>query len=235
MKTFRSLMILGLMLLGVNFSRAEDIDIFLTPPSTAVRPNVLIIVDNTANWSQSFTSEMQALASVVGGLTDKVNVGIMMFTESGGGNGNPDGGYVRYAVRQMTTTNKTDLVTLVNALHVNNDKSNGSKFSLATLEAYQYFKGLEAYAGFNKVKKDDAAFVGTSSIYASPLNDACQKNFIIVLSNGPAGDNTSDGTSSKTKLAEYAGLASGSFPPGDRRLRPAVAEPATRGTAKARP
>lgn len=213
MKTFRSLTILGLMLLGVNFSRAEDIDIFLTPPSTAVRPNVLIIVDNTANWSSSFTSEMQALASVVGGLTDKVNVGIMMFTESGGGNGSPDGGYVRYAVRQMTAANKTDLVSLVNGFHVNNDKSNGSKFSLATLEAYQYFKGLQAYAGFNKVKKDDAAFVGTSSTYASPLNDACQKNFIIVLSNGPAGDNTSDGTTSKTKLAEYSGLASGSFPP----------------------
>lgn len=212
MKTFRNLLILGLLLLG-NITRAEDIDIFLTPPSTAVRPNVLIIVDNTANWSTSFTSEMQALASVVGGLTDKVNVGIMMFTESGGGNGNPDGGYVRYAVRQMTTANKTDLVSLVNSFHVNNDKSNGSKFSLATMEAFQYFKGLPAYAGFNKVKKDSAAFAGTSSTYASPLNDACQKNFIIVLSNGPAGDNTSDGTTSKTKLAEYAGLVSGTFPP----------------------
>ena len=65
MKTFRSLMILGLLLLGTNFTRAEDIDIFLTPPSTAVRPNVLIIVDNTANWNSSFSSEMQALPSVI--------------------------------------------------------------------------------------------------------------------------------------------------------------------------
>ena len=157
MKTIRYFMLLSLLLLGFKTANAEDIDIFLTPPSTAVRPNVLIIVDNTANWSSSFTSEMQALASVVGGLTDKVNVGIMMFSETGGGNGSPDGGYVRSAIRQMTTANKNTLVNLVNSFHVNNDKSNGSKFSLSTLEAYQYFKGLEAYAGFNKAKKDNAA------------------------------------------------------------------------------
>lgn len=213
MKTFRSLMILGLMLLGVTITRAEDIDIFLTPPTTAVRPNVLIIVDNTANWNTSFSSEMQALASVIGGLTDKINVGIMMFTETGGGNGNPDGGYMRYAVRQMTAGNKTDLVTLVNSFNKLNDKSNGSKFSLATMEAYQYYKGLTAYAGFNKAKKDSGAFVGATSTYASPLTDACQKSFIIVLSNGPAGDNTSDGTTSKTNLATYSGLVSGTYPP----------------------
>ncbi len=213
MKTFRSLMILSLWLLGLSITRAEDIDIFLTPPSTAVRPNVLIIIDNTANWNTSFSSEMQALASVVSGLTDKVNVGVMMFTETGAGNGSPDGGYVRSAVRQMTAANKGNLVTLVNGLNKLNDKSNGSKFSLAMLEAFQYFKGLPAYAGYNKAKKDGAAFVGATSTYASPLNDACQKNFIIVLSNGPAGDNTSDGTTSKTYLADYAGLVTGTFPP----------------------
>ena len=212
MKTLRSIMILGLGLLGLNITRAEDIDIFLTPPSTAVRPNVLIIVDNTANWSTSFSSEMTALASVVGGLTDKVNVGIMMFTESGGGNGNPAGAYVRSAIRQMTAANKTNLVTLVNGFDKTTDKGNASRFSLATLEAFQYYKGLEAYAGFNKVKKDSAAFVGVSDTYASPINDACQKSFIIVLSNGPAGDNTSDGTTSKTYLANYSGLATGSYP-----------------------
>jgi len=212
MKTLHSLPILGLMLLGMNLSRAEDIDLFLTPPSTAVRPNVLIIVDNTANWSTSFTSEMAALASVVGGLTDKVNVGIMMFTESGGGNGNPAGAYVRSAVRQMTAANKTNLVTLVNSFDKTADKGNASRYSLSTLEAFQYYKGLDAYAGANKVKKDSAAFVGATSTYASPLSDACQKSFIIVLSNGPAGDNASDGTTAKTYLANYAGLASGTYP-----------------------
>ena len=213
MKTFRSFIALGLLLLGLYPAHAEDIDIYLTPPSSAIRPNVLIIVDNTANWSTSFTSEMQALASVVGGLTDKVNVGIMMFTETGAGNSNTDGGYVRSAIRQMTTTNKNTLVTLVNSFGVNADKSNGSKFSLAMLEAYQYFKGLPAYAGFDKAKKDGAAFVGSSSTYATPLSDACQKNFIIFLSNGPAGDNNNDGTTAKTKLAEYSGLVSGTYPP----------------------
>ncbi len=186
-------------------TRAEDIDIFITPPTTAVNPNVLIIVDNTANWNQSFASEMAALASVVAGLTDKVNVGLMMFTETGGGNGNPDGAYVRYAIRQMTTANKADLVDLVQNLHKLNDKGNGAKFSLASLEAYLYFKGETAYAGHNKVKKDPAAFVGNSNVYKAPVSDACQKNFVIFISNGPAGDNMADGTTSSNKLKDYNG------------------------------
>ena len=66
---------------------AEDIDLFVgIPPSTTDVPNVLIILDNTANWNQPFTVEKAALVSVFNGLTlNKFRVGVMMFTETGGG------------------------------------------------------------------------------------------------------------------------------------------------------
>ena len=66
-------------------------------------PNVLIILDNTANWNTAFTNEKAALASVFNALpADKFNVGLMMFTESGGGNSNTDGAYVRAAMRLIS-------------------------------------------------------------------------------------------------------------------------------------
>ena len=62
----------------------DDTDIFLANPNiTAERPNVLIILDNTANWNQPFINEKNALVQVVNGLTDQYNVGLMMMVETG--------------------------------------------------------------------------------------------------------------------------------------------------------
>src|SRR5437868_12331070 len=85
----------------------DDTDIFLANPSfNAERPNVLIILDNTANWNTPFTAEKTALVNVVNSLDSNFNVGVMMFTETGSGNTGNDGAYVRFAVRQMTDANK---------------------------------------------------------------------------------------------------------------------------------
>src|SRR3954469_9131364 len=79
----------------------DDTDIFLANPNiTSERPNVLIILDNTANWKTAFTKEKNALGQVVNGLSDQYNVGLMMFPETGNPNDNVDGGYVKFHVRQ---------------------------------------------------------------------------------------------------------------------------------------
>ena len=63
---------------------SDDTDIFLANPNiTAERPNVLIILDNTANWNTAFTNEKNALVQVVNGLSEQYNVGLMMFPETG--------------------------------------------------------------------------------------------------------------------------------------------------------
>src|SRR5581483_4042586 len=65
----------------------DDTDIFLANPSfNAQRPNVLIILDNTANWNTPFVNEKNALVTVVNSLTSSYNVGLAFFDESGGSN-----------------------------------------------------------------------------------------------------------------------------------------------------
>lgn len=102
---------------------AEDVDLFMgvSSASAAKRPNVLIVIDNSANWSaanqhwaggvKQGQSELRALKTLVGELTDDVNLGLMLFTPGSGSN--DDGAYVRYHVRQMTATNKAALQELI--------------------------------------------------------------------------------------------------------------------------
>jgi len=107
-----------------SFVGAEDIDLFVGNGPVAQPPNVLIILDNSANWSSANQNwpdgikqgqaELQALNTVIGGLkvntdgTATINVGLMMFTEGTGG-GNIDGGYIRFAIRPMTNGMKDDV------------------------------------------------------------------------------------------------------------------------------
>ncbi|MBF0435557.1 MAG: hypothetical protein HQL77_09325 [Magnetococcales bacterium] len=199
----------------------DDTDLFLADPNvTAERPNVLIILDNTANWNQPFTNEKSALVSVVQGLSDSFNLGLMMYPETGNPNDNVDGGYVRFAIRQMTTTNKTVLSTMVNALDKLNDKGNNNTTALSMYEAYLYFSGQASRASYGKIKTDYAnnsannlassnslgsyalpASPTSASLYNAPIANGCQKNFIILISNGPANENASALSVSEDKLA----------------------------------
>ena len=187
----------------------DDTDIFLANPQlAATRPNIIFFVDNTANWNTAFATEKAALVNTVNNLvTDAFNVGMSMFVETGSPNDNIDGGYIRFAVRQMTPTNKTAFTTMINALDISGDKGNNATYSLAMDELYRYFAGKDAYSGFGKAKRDYAgntvynplaaslggsAFTSaTSQTYVSPIVSGCQKNFVIFISNGPAGDNSS--------------------------------------------
>ena len=135
--------------------KAEDIDLFVgTPPNAADVPNVLIILDNTANWTSAFTNEMAALASVVNGLpADKFRVGLMMFSETGIGNSGNDGAYVRAAIRTMNSANKTKYQNLVSSLNVITDKSNGGKIGKSMEEAYLYFSAGVPMQAIIKIKR----------------------------------------------------------------------------------
>ena len=205
---------------------AADIDLFVgasTSPTDV--PNVLIILDNTANWNGAFFNEKAALASVFNGLTtDKFNVGLMMFSETGGGNSGNDGAYVRAAIRPMNSANKNAYAAMINSLHVASDKSNGGKAGNAMREAYLYLTGGIPFAGNNKNKGDYAgnssetsrsnavyALSGnalsskTATQYNNPVLPGCSKNFIIYISNGAASDNTSDTAGATAALSSVGG------------------------------
>ncbi|HJV73067.1 MAG TPA: pilus assembly protein PilY [Noviherbaspirillum sp.] len=168
---FKSLLAALLLVFHLAAS-AEDTDLFVgVSPSAADLPNVLILLDNTANWNNAFTNEISALKTVIGSLpvnndgTAKFRLGLMLFTETGGGNSGLDGGYVRSAVRALDANYKNKLVALLNSLDKLDDKSNGGKLGNAMADAYRYLTGGEPFSGNNKVKADYAG--NTSGTAAS--------------------------------------------------------------------
>jgi len=163
---------------------AEDIDLFVgsQPVGATGNPNVLVIIDNSSNWSAASQhwsggvkqgqSELRALASVVLTLDASVNLGLMMLTAGSGSN--PNGGYVRYAMRTMTDANKAAFLaqlgfnpdgTLITACSGNNSLtlspncmfqnfdnpgekigSAASNYSAALFDAFKYFGGYTSPA-----------------------------------------------------------------------------------------
>lgn len=216
----------SLVLLFHLTGRGEDIDLFVgTPPSATDVPNVLIILDNTANWNTAFVNEKAALVSLFNALpVDKFRVGLMMFTETGSGNSGDDGAYVRAAIRLMNSGNKIIYANLINSLDQTADKSNGGKIGKSMEEAYLYFSGGTPHAGNAKVKTDYSGNIaGTASslavyslsnnaldskaavTYNSPVLPGCAKNYIIYISNGAAQDNNADITQATTALSTAGG------------------------------
>jgi type IV pilus assembly protein PilY1 len=225
-KIFQCIAAMLVVIANISPSLAEDIELFVgVPPNTTETPNVLIIMDNTANWNNAFDNEKAALVSVFNGMpVNKFRVGLMMFTETGGGNSGDDGAYVRAAARLITSSNKATYAAQINSLDKTGDKSNGGKVAKAMMEAFYYLSGGTPVAGNNKVKtdytgntagsaSDDAidALTGnalaskSSTTYLPPSAGNCVKNYIIYLSNGPAQDNSSDITTATSALSAAGG------------------------------
>jgi type IV pilus assembly protein PilY1 len=218
--------------------RAEDIDIFTGAPGNSGAPNVLFIIDNTANWNQAFVNEMAALAGTFTSLpvnTDgsaKFNVGIMFANETGNPNNNTGGGYVRAAVRPITSSSRALYAAMISNLDKLKDKGNSGYSALQMAEAYLYFSGGTPYAGNGKVKTDFTGNVCTgcnlsaaqiaadAAVYAlpgnalsseygasykSPVSGGCTKNFIIYISNGANQDSTSVDSQANAMLTAAGG------------------------------
>ena len=237
MKTpiFKRLMTAGLLVFSLA-AAAEDIDLFAIPPRTDIpKPNVLIIVDNTANWNLAFPAEKKALADTIASLpNDAFRIGILFSAETGGDNsGEAKGGYVRAAIRSMNEDSKASkarYAAMVTSLDKEADKSNGGAASLVMAEAYRYLSGGAPYAGNFKAKTDYKGNISgtpeSNAVYALTGSDSgwdgnalasknatqynrpssnCQKNFIIYISNGPSQDNSTDIAKANAMLSEAGG------------------------------
>ena len=215
-----------LLALPMQAAQAEDIDLFAGyNPSAAQAPNVLFVLDNTANWNQPFTAEKNALADAFGKLKDgNFKIGLMMFTETGQGNSSSDGGYVRAAVRTLDAGTKDKYRDMILSLDKLGDKSNGGKAGKTMAEVYRYLSSGAPIAGNGKVKTDYAGNVSgttaSNAIYALPRNalaslnantyvgpstENCIGTFVIYISNGAAQDNSGDNQLSNAALRDAGG------------------------------
>lgn len=220
---FRYLLVV-LMLFPTAQALSEDIDLYAgTPNVSGVRANVLVVIDNSANWNAANQgwpggvaqgqSELAALATVLASVSTKgsVNVGLMMFAKKSDLNVN--GGYVRYALRDISEPNNLQaLQSILNGMRADgvfNDfqaDTASSQYGDLMHEAYRYFSGGSPIAGGGNAWRDYPASGspgiypytaqslgnhaqtdgGTYTTYRSPLSASspCAKNYIIFIGNG---------------------------------------------------
>lgn len=137
---------------------AEDTEIFnALPGSTVPAPNIIFIVDNTANWANSSQrwsgsttqgeAELKAIKNFVARLTYPANVALMMFDTK-----TQDGGYVRFGMRDLSIAeNNNALQNIVGGIDVNStsekvDSASGN-YANALYEAWLYLTGAQSWAG----------------------------------------------------------------------------------------
>jgi type IV pilus assembly protein PilY1 len=137
---------------------------------------------NYLNWyygpvvSSTRSQVMKDVATSLVGSINGVNIGLMIFNDS-------QGGHLVHAVEDVAGSRST-LVGAINAL----SGSGLSPLSETLYEASRYFLGDQPYYGADY----DVGVV--SGAYDSPIKHACQKNYVVYLTDGePAEDVDADG------------------------------------------
>jgi len=154
---------------------------------------------NWLNWNQSggtvVSTRIQVVKDVSRQLLNNisdVNVGLMRFNRNA--NSGESGGPVIYAMSDVDT-NREDMIDTIDALPA----SGFTPLSETMYEAGQYFAGRNVFYG-NQVGNNlsvPASRVGgviTSDQYEKPVNFQCQKNYIVLLTDGaPTRDTDANG------------------------------------------
>jgi len=155
---------------------AEDIDIFEGGAEiTGGMANVLIILDNSANWARASewnatdteptqgAAQLQSIMDVLGNRTG-IRVGLMMHVRSG----STTGGYVRFGLRDIGQYGgqlRSILAGIKANVNDSTEKVSQSSYSGVMREAYQYFSGLNIHSP-NDPKRD---YTGNGAHNISPF------------------------------------------------------------------
>jgi type IV pilus assembly protein PilY1 len=209
-RTFHTTLVTLCLLGPTSQIRAEDIDLYKTTAvGSGTLPNVLFIIDNSANWNAQSGGmskraiEHQALYETFNShnYDDKLRAGLMVFTN---GN-NPGGGKVLRKVQDLTASYGANLADLFNPANMTSNgpiaKSNNAPYALMLNEAYLYFGGKQPRAGLQDGNHDSSAVSGGR--YVSPAAGVCGFTYVILIGNGqPDSGEDNDAT---TVLSAHGG------------------------------
>lgn len=154
---------------------ADDLQIFGGNTAT-VQPNVLIIFDNSGSMGSRGTgtgikSKLDVAKEEIGKLitgTSGVRFGLMVF------NRNNEGGHIV----QPCGASQSDLVSSIDGLGADTYTPLAETLS----EAGLYFAGMGSW--FNTYSASSAWYNNTTKKYISPMQYDCQKNYIIIMTDG---------------------------------------------------
>lgn len=214
-------------------AQAMDTDIYtLNSGTNNAAPNVLIVLDNTSNWSRADQhwpdsginqgqAEVQAIKTVIQSLNANVNIGLLEFVT--GGPSTDNGGFVRQAIVPMGPNQSggpanqaaftTKLTTIYNNTTSSNEKQNsGEAYGNLMYDAYNYLAGVTPFASGGHCVSSITDVNGyTSSSYTmfkSPLSAAagCVSNYIIFIGNPNAQGPVADSAANTTVLSALGGI-----------------------------
>lgn len=241
MRTFRTTRWLAALLLPVLLTVSfhaspEDIDIFSVDEGTNLNvPNVLIVLDNTSNWSRASQqwpggedqgqSEVAAIKQVINELEDgALNIGLMEYV-TGGSSGDTDFGYIRSHIRPMNATNKASLSAKLQTIYDNinspdEKRSSSNPYGNIMWDIYNYLAGdnqANGGAGTLASLADTAGYDINYSNFRSPLtsNDTCTRTIVIFIGNNVNGTITADSAANVAALRALATAAGGTSAAGD--------------------
>lgn len=151
-------------------ANADDTDIYVGgEKATGAQTNVLIVLDNSANWSNAAgwsstqgEAELAALKKVIDTLDETINVGVMMHAPQGSG-------YVRFAVRKMGVTERGALLKNFNDIMSTAPTAPQDKVSQSANgdnlmeEVFRYFNGKARVNAANTDSKQD--YPGNTEYY----------------------------------------------------------------------
>ena len=216
------------LLCACALTRAEDIDIFVGGTVTeSSKPNILFVLDNSANWSRNSQhwqpsgvvqgqAEVRAIRNALADLTDKVNVGVMMYSTQ---EPYTNSGYVRHALKTLNSTNQAALNARLDRIYDNinepSEKRQGNpKFGSLMHDVFNYLNGdtaLEGGAGTPASLADPAGYRTPYSEFSSPLTtaDLCADTYVVFIgnpqSNGPTTDDGSNSDALDTLVTAAGG------------------------------
>ncbi|WP_354009967.1 pilus assembly protein [Endozoicomonas lisbonensis] len=155
----------------VVFTQADDTELFVATLPDSARPNVTLIMDDSGSmgWgSPTPMSQAQAAARNFLNNASDINISLMSF------NGCNPGGNVDFASENIATA-RARAIGVINGYFADCGTPLGDTY----YEAYRYYAGLSPRFGTGSV----AASI-TGSNYRSPISNACQRNSIIVFTDG---------------------------------------------------
>ncbi|CRI67319.1 putative type 4 fimbrial biogenesis pily1-related protein signal peptide [Thiocapsa sp. KS1] len=218
----------ALLILAAPLGHSEDIDIFVGGTGTATsKPNVLFVLDNTSNWSRNDQhwqpqgttqgqAEVRAIRNALSNLTNKVNVGLMMYSTVGGQN---DNGYVRHALRLLDSGAQTALTAKLDRIydHINNSdekRQAGAEYGYLFQDVYNYLSGRHSLASGDGTPPELADSDGYATLYSqfrSPLSDddLCADTYVVFIGNPQSSGPDTDDSANSSALRELVAAAGG--------------------------
>ncbi|MCE3261649.1 MAG: hypothetical protein K0R43_728 [Pseudoduganella sp.] len=204
---------------------ADDIDIFTgASAGTSINPRILIVLDNTSNWSREAQkwpdatqgqAEARAIKAAIASLNEKVNVGLMEFVTEGSANDN--GGYVRYHVQPMTSAARSTFNSHLDTIDANINKpiekrNSGTMYGNLMYDIYNYLGGRNSHspAATPATRADENAYTSKWATFKSPLSDdaSCAKTIVIFVTNPDQSGPTKDDAANTAQLKALGGNTS---------------------------